>query len=317
MLDRFPRPRRLLLQWVPHAFGFHSVNLPFSIWLWNRASTHRDEVEVMIHEPYLPLPQVEIRHNALAITHRIMLAALLRSPKRVWVAIPAWEQCCRPYAFGRSIEFDWLPVVSNIPVDDRSDLKDAVRQRYAPSGQLLIGHFGTCGGEIGTALQSIVPGLLNGNPKLSFLLIGRESDHARRQLTQACPQLVDRIHATGNLSSKKVSSHISACDMMLQPYPDGVSSRRSSVMASLCHGKPIVTSSGRLTEPVWRDSDAVVLVPAGNHHQMISAAEKLVNDQREMTRLAAQARIMYDSRFCLESIVRQLRDRDSLAVEKG
>src|SRR6266566_6876561 len=51
-LNRFPAPRRLLVQWVPHGFGYRAMNLRFCLWLWQRASAG-DAVELMVHEPYL------------------------------------------------------------------------------------------------------------------------------------------------------------------------------------------------------------------------------------------------------------------------
>ena len=33
LLDRFPPPRRLLVQWVPHGFGYRSMNVGFCLWL--------------------------------------------------------------------------------------------------------------------------------------------------------------------------------------------------------------------------------------------------------------------------------------------
>src|SRR2546426_705918 len=36
-LNQFPAPRRLLVQWVPHGYGYRSMNLPVCLWLWQRA----------------------------------------------------------------------------------------------------------------------------------------------------------------------------------------------------------------------------------------------------------------------------------------
>src|SRR4051812_4206756 len=52
LLDRFESPRRLLVQWVPHGYGFRAMNIGFCKWLWNR-SRRGDRVELMVHEPYL------------------------------------------------------------------------------------------------------------------------------------------------------------------------------------------------------------------------------------------------------------------------
>ena len=40
-LDACPGPRRLLVQWVPHGFGYRSMNLWFCLWLARRARARR------------------------------------------------------------------------------------------------------------------------------------------------------------------------------------------------------------------------------------------------------------------------------------
>ena len=44
------------------------------------------------------------------------------------------------------------------------------------------------------------------------------------------------------LANEEVSVHLSACDLMIQPYPDGISARRTSAMAALAHERPVVTT---------------------------------------------------------------------------
>jgi hypothetical protein len=309
MLDKYSQPRRLLVQWVPHAFGFRSANLPLSYWVWNRASAHNDRVEVMIHEPCLPLPQDRLRHTALAVVHRIMLAMVLRAAARIWIAIPKWEERCRPYT-ARSVPFTWLPVISNIPVNRRPDATEAVRAQYARPGQHLIGHFGTCGGAIGRTLRAVLPELLNGHADRAVLLIGEDGKEIRDAILQQRPQFRDQLYLTGSLSAEQVSSHISACDMMLQPYPDGASSRRGSLMAAISHGRPVVTTAGPLTEPLWHSSSAVLLVPAGDDSEMIAAAENLLMNSSERLRLSRQARDFYNRQFDLRNIISNLRNQN-------
>jgi hypothetical protein len=316
MMDQFPEPRQILVQWVPHAFGFRSANLPLSFWIWSRALAHGDSIDVMIHEPYLPMRQERVRHTALALAHRIMLAAVLRAANHVWVAIPKWEEYCRPYAFGRRISFTWLPVVSNIPAC-KSANSHAVRDRYAPEGRFLIGHFGTCGGEIGAVLRSSIPKLLENHVERAVLLIGRDGQHLRDQLLKEYPGFSDRIYSTGDLSSEQASLHISACDVMLQPYPDGVSSRRGSFMAPLSHGKPIVTTAGPLTEQLWSVGDAVKMVTSGNLSGIVDSVNDLLADPTEMERLGMAAQKMYAQRFGLPVTVSLLRNSVAFADQNS
>jgi hypothetical protein len=43
-LDRFPGPRQMLVQYVPHGYGYRSMNVPFCFWLWRRARKRGDWV---------------------------------------------------------------------------------------------------------------------------------------------------------------------------------------------------------------------------------------------------------------------------------
>ena len=63
------------------------------------------------------------------------------------------------------------------------------------------------------------------------------------------------------LGERDASAHISACDLMLQPYPDGISTRRTSAMVGLAHGRALATTSGHLTESLWAESGAVAISP--------------------------------------------------------
>ena len=93
-LDAYPAPRRLLVQWVPHGFGYRSMNLGFCLWLARRAR-HGDRVELMVHEPYMEFNWRSPSHSAMAAVHRLMTLVILSAACRVWIAIPAWEACLR------------------------------------------------------------------------------------------------------------------------------------------------------------------------------------------------------------------------------
>src|ERR1700719_4177339 len=62
-LDRFLRPRYILLQWVPHAYGWRSMNLPFCVWMWIRARVVGDDLGIMVHEPFLGFWEGTWRQN--------------------------------------------------------------------------------------------------------------------------------------------------------------------------------------------------------------------------------------------------------------
>ena len=118
-----------------------------------------------------------------------------------------------------------------------------------------------------------------------------------------------RLLAPGGLPPGPASLHLQAIDLLIQPYPDGVSSRRGSLMAGIAHGVPTVTTLGVLSEPLWAETGCVALAPVADLSAMIAAAEVLLADPAARARLGASARQVYDQRFALERTVeRMLRD---------
>src|SRR5205823_325237 len=116
MLDEYAAPRRLLVEYVPHGYGFGAMNVAFCAWLWKRARVSGDVVELMVHEPFLEFGGGTWRRYVVASVQRLMAAVLLGATSRVRVAIPMWGEMWRPYALGRRVRFEWLPVPSTVVV---------------------------------------------------------------------------------------------------------------------------------------------------------------------------------------------------------
>ncbi len=307
MLDQFKGPRRLLVQWVPHGYGYRAMNLSFCWWLWSRAHRRRDRVELMVHEPFLDFGKGSWRQNVVALVHRLMTIILLSAASRVWITIPAWEAHWRPYALGRKLTFSWLPVVSNIPVIDDPEAIKAVRSRYVAAEGSIVGHFGTYDRHNTNLLLAAVLPLIGNGSKDVFLLLGRGGEEVRDALLHNYPEMADRVCATGALEASDLSLHLRACDVMLQPYIDGVNSRRGSTMAALAHGVPVITTSGRLTESLWAESEAVALVPVEDLTALVEATRRLLPDVAARRSMSAAAKAMYAKRFDVKLIVGTLR----------
>lgn len=313
-LDRVAGPRRLLVQWVPHGYGYRSMNLPFCLWLWSRSRLHGDEVEIMVHEAFLAFGEGTWRQNIVASVHRLMTIILLRAARKVWVAIPAWERCWKPYRLGKKVVFEWLPVPSSIPVVRDLPAISAIRQRYVPNGEILLGSFSTFCPLTRRLLRPLLSAMFDSPSKKSVLLIGKGSEEFRQELIKGSPSYGQHLHATGALPPEDLSRHISACDILIQPYPDGVSSRRSSLMAGLSHGKPIVTTAGPLTEPLWAESGAVALAEVGDIRMFVQLQEKLCVNSDERSRLGKSAQELYLKCFDIRHTLAALYRSNTTAV---
>lgn len=304
-IDQTPAPRRLIVQWVPHAFGHRSLNVPFCAWVRRRAGAG-DTVDVMVHEACFAFGEGGWKQDAAAVVHRLMVSLLLSRARHVWVSIPAWADVLRPFAFGRNLGFTWLPVPSNVTRIDDAAAVAAVRDRVASGDAIVVGHFGTYESHVRRTVETLTRGLLARNPHAVVMLMGRDSDRVARALVDAQPALAGRVSGTGRLDATALSTALQACDVVVQPYPDGASSRRGTLMAALSHAVPVVTTDGRLSEPIWRESGAVRLVPAGDREALLEAVCALCDDASERARLAREGKALYDARFDIAFTLRAL-----------
>ena len=303
LLDEFPSPRRLVVQWVPHGFGQRAMNLPLCFWLWRR-SVAGDAIELIVHEPFVTFSG-GIRQRAVAAVQRAMTLLLLSAARRVWVTTRAWAPLLEPYLSGRCNTIEWLPVPSSLQSADTREVAD-VRPRYASAEQCLIGHFGTYGTLVTSLLSDAILKIAAASPSARFVLIGSGGEAFRSALVAANGGLAGRVSATGTLNASELSAHVAACDVLLQPYPDGVTSRRTTAMAGLFARVPVVTTQGKLTERLWHEDAAVKLADVGDVPAMVQHVLQLIGDPAERRRQADAGRAFYDRWFDVRHTVAAL-----------
>jgi len=241
----------------------------------------------------------------MACMHRLMTIVLLRAAHKVWLSIPAWERLMRPYALGRKVPMQWLPVPGCV-VDDVPSAT-AVRLKYATEDAHLLGHFGSYGDAVTALLQERLPAIMERTLMPSLLLLGSGSERFREELIRQHPNWESRVHATGYVSRSDLGAHIDACDLFLQPYPDGISSRRTSAMACLSRRRAVVTTSGHLTEPLWSDTGAVAIARVSDVGAFTSAVINLLEHDDERVALAARGQQICDRHFSVTQVLDTLR----------
>jgi len=95
-----------------------------------------------------------------------------------------------------------------------------------------------------------------------------------------------------------LAESLSATDIFLAPFIDGVSTRRTTVMAALQHGLAVIGTDGPLTDPAFRESDdALRLVPVEREDLFVDAALKLASPRGEREQVSRAARRLYDECF--------------------
>jgi glycosyltransferase involved in cell wall biosynthesis len=300
-LDQLPSPKRFLIQYVPHGYGYKAMNLAFVWWVFGRKMLYQDSVELMFHEVGYPWVRRPLKHNLIAAVNRAMAFLLTRSASRVFASIPAWVDWIRVYANPR-VAVKWLPIPSACELPDTATNPIEIRNQLFGSDQPLIAHFGTYGKLIRPLIEQSISQLLQGS-LANVLLLGQGAEAWREEFLFKHPEAIHRVQALGRQSLPELVRHLQAVDMVLLPYPDGISTRRTSAMLALAHGVPVITNRGHLTESVW-SSDVVGL--AEKSEQVAKLAIQYLGQPEALKSLGLRGQTLYRSRFAIYHTVKAL-----------
>jgi glycosyltransferase involved in cell wall biosynthesis len=265
------------------------MNLGFARWIGRRAAAG-DLIEVIVHEPFADFIGGSVLQPVRAIVQRSMTRAVVGAARRVWLSIPGWEERLLSM-LPAGVTPRVLAVPGTIPVDRNALAVAAVRERIVGGAKSLVGYFGTGSPYVEGALAATFGRIADQRSDVRFVLIGRGTDELAGRLRDRAP-----VIATGQVAAAVVSHHLQACDVLVQPYVDGVSGRRTTTVSGLEHGVPIATTFGRLSEPFWRDTAAVETVPADAAERLAGAVERLLEPARRAEGRSA-AITLYGARF--------------------
>ena len=300
-LARETRPSLLDLQWVPFLWGRGGINpwIPRAVLALRRAGIR---VVTTVHEPYVPFTYW--KWWAAGPIQRLQLWTIVAASHRTAVTIPAWVDMLRRRVPWRRRDIFWLPAGSNVPRAVTSD--DARRRQRAEWGLgddgVVLTLFSPMGS--GKLLDWVAQAwrALRHDARLRLLVIGPDRPDVRARLADAAdPRVID----TGYVATDAVSRLLACSDVLLAPFVDGMSSRRTSVISALEHALPVVTTSGRLSDPMFADSP-LVRVPVTSADAFTVEVRRLVADAAERRRLGAAAREFWAAHFAWPVIADRL-----------
>jgi hypothetical protein len=206
------------VQYVPHAFGWKAANLPFCFWLRSR---RRDSVWIMFHEVAYPRGTAySLAENVLAFVTRWMAAIAARRAERIFVSIPGWRPLVAS-AVGTTVPLEWLPIPNSVPVvDDGTGCRYGSGCRKAtPSSDTLA---------YGRLIRSMLRSGCRspGRDRLP----GAAARPRRRPFKDELIAAHSGLPAASTTAAgvRRLVAARQRMRPMLQPYPDGVSSRRTS-----------------------------------------------------------------------------------------
>jgi glycosyltransferase involved in cell wall biosynthesis len=294
-------PGIVLLQYVPNALGMRGSNVAFCRWLRDRGR-RGDDVRVMFHEPYIYFSLGRPWISFLSLAQRLMAATLIEASSRVYFSTDQWHRYLKPHAASQATT---LPIPSTITANPDPTLVAQFRERFTAGAGAVVGHFGTYGDDVAAELLPVLVELRNRRPAQRIALIGANGSAFRHRLAAVVD--ISSVVATDRLVADQAAAALRACDLLAQPYPDGATTRRTSLMAGLSQGVATVTTIGFLTEPLWRKSGAVMLMPAGDPRGFVNAIERLLDCEHDRLALARRGPTAYAQYFSMERTIARLR----------
>ena len=113
------------------------------------------------------------------------------------------------------------------------------------------------------------------------------------------------IRIAAGLDEAAVSHMLNAAAVGFAPNDDGVSTRRTTIAALLQHGLPVIGTDGRTTDPVFRESGAFALAPAGDPAAAAASVDKILLDSALRDRMSAAARGLFEAHLSWPRIAAQ------------
>jgi glycosyltransferase involved in cell wall biosynthesis len=288
----------LILEYNPFSFG----RWGFAPWLpaqWARLRARRDrpKLAMRLHEMYVPME--DPKSTVMGAYQRAQLVPLAAACDLVYAVTTRWS---REFV-GSSRRFVHLPVSSNLP--DRRDQRDAMRAELGlDPGTLAVVAFGSAHpSRMPEVVAAAVDRIAQERPDAVLLNLGQGGPENRLAESAGL-----RTITPGGQPDDTMAAQLSAGDLFLAPFSDGVSTRRGSFMAALQNELAAVTTSGPATDDVLRaaDGDALLLCPAGDHAAFVDAAAALARDDARRRAVGAKGRALFDREFAWPVIARRL-----------
>jgi glycosyltransferase involved in cell wall biosynthesis len=279
----------VILQYSPFCYGRWGFApwLPVRLLRARLKRRPRPSVVLFVHEPYVPLSGG--RAVLMGLWQRLQLESLRIVSDVIVASIEPWAEDLSRRRPARPVLH--MPVGSTLP--DMTHARAEMRSELeAGEDTVVVAVFGRThpGWKVDHAVQAI-RALAERGHRLLVLSLGAEA-----------PPLRDldnvTVHAPGHLPAADLAMRLAAADLFLAPFLDGVSTRRTTLMAALQHGLPVVGTDGPLTDDLLRRApSAIALAPVDDPARFCELACAVAADPEWRAAMALEARALYKTTF--------------------
>ncbi len=217
-MDACPGPRHLLVQWVPHGYGQRRMNLGFCLWVAGRAR-RGDRVDWWCTSLISSSSTRPLRHLVIALVHRLMTVVMLRrraSRLGVDAGMGIASAAVRAGPAPRHALAARFPGAKGVRAADTPAPAAGAARRP------LVGHFGSYGALVAPLLDERLVRLMaeRARPERCCLAPGARRSRASLSAHTRVEGAAARHRVRP--ATDRLGDHLAACDLLMQPYPDGV-----------------------------------------------------------------------------------------------
>jgi len=203
----------------------------------------------------------------------------------------------------------FIPVGANLPVPfTMSERTSADMDRAANRKTVAV--FGVTGAETGRKEAAEIAATLRIAAKrvgpLRLVVLGRHSEDVEPQIRDELRDTEVDVTVLGLLNGEQVVHELSAADVLLF-LRGAISSRRSSAIAGIACGLPVVATSGSETAPPIT-SAGIALFSKEEKDEPGATLARVLGDDGYRAELAAKSRRAYNEYFSWSAIAKQYVD---------
>jgi glycosyltransferase involved in cell wall biosynthesis len=209
-------------------------------------------------------------------------------------------------------KLSWLAAVPPqavfVPVGPNLPIPPTARTYSEEDAVPTIGVFGITGGEPGTReTHLIIPAVRHAAEKLGKLrlsVFGRYAELGEPELREGLRDLPVELSVEGVVEPAQVVQKLSVCDVLLF-VRGSISSRRSSAIAGIACGLPVIAYAGSETTTPIADA-GVVLVSPDQPDELNAALVRVLSDAAYRMDLASRSRAAYQTHFAWPAIAARI-----------
>ncbi len=294
-----PSDALLVWQYVPHMYGRGGVNRKLPV-LWRKLKREGRKQVMIAHEIAAPWGRMP-NQWWYAWNHRRQWKSILSVADLVPISTEAWTQewqAREPSAARKLLTLPSPSSIERVAVEPNHRASWRAAQGLAPDAKVLL-WWGSVSGpkqlmwvvdawETACArLGPVVLCIVGGNPSVN--LPGSLRSLARMM---------------GYLKADEVSRCLQAADLVALPFSDGASERRTTLMAALGHGVPVVSTIGHNTGSTLRAADFLSLVPADDADAFVEKVTGMLRDDAARQEMGRRGAARHDAAYAWPVVTR-------------